>query len=84
MTPDQESAYLRGERDVWLVLLRLAVQHLGPDVPETDDARWRIEREEAIAMLRQACEAAGDNDWTEDLHLADIVDKHLLRHLEAK
>lgn len=39
------------------------------------------ERQEAIVILRSLCEEFGDNDWGDDLHLADIIDKHLRRHL---
>jgi predicted secreted protein len=41
-----------------------------------------IEREEAINTLRDLCREHGDNDWSDDLHLADIIDKHLGRHLD--
>jgi hypothetical protein len=33
------------------------------------------------AMLRIECEAAGCNDWPDDLHLADVVEKYLARKL---
>ncbi len=35
------------------------------------------------AMLRIECAAAGCNDWPNDLHLADVVEKHLARKLNA-
>ncbi len=85
MTPDQESAYVRGQRALALRWLRQIIrEELGPDAPEASAERWRLEREEAIAKLREICDRHGDNDWPNDLHLADIIDKHLLRHLEAK
>lgn len=34
-----------------------------------------------VALLRAECALEGDNDWTEDLHLADVIEKHLLRKL---
>jgi len=39
--------------------------------------------EETRAALRRVCEEHGDNDWRDDLHLADVVEKHLGRHLDA-
>jgi hypothetical protein len=33
-------------------------------------------------MLRRVCAKFGDNDWSDDLRLADVLEKHLLRHLE--
>jgi hypothetical protein len=41
-----------------------------------------VERKGAIRLLREICEAHGDNDWPDDLQLEDILEKHLLRHLE--
>ena len=45
-------------------------------------ANWFLERHEVLEMLRQVCEEHGDNDWPDDLHLADVIEKHLWRHLE--
>jgi predicted secreted protein len=43
-----------------------------------------LEREAAVQALREMCRDFGDNDWPEDLHLADILDKHLAKHLHAR
>ena len=45
-------------------------------------AQMTVEREEAVAVLRLICRAHGDLDWEPSLHLADIIDKHLGKHLE--
>ena len=42
----------------------------------------RGERREAIMMLRQVCKYFGDNEWSDELHMADIIEKHLWNHLE--
>lgn len=42
------------------------------------------ERAEAVAVLREACDLLGDNDWDDALHLADVIEKHLLKHLLRK
>ena len=39
------------------------------------------ERNESVAALREICEDHGDNDWSSNLHLADVITKHLQRHL---
>lgn len=41
--------------------------------------RLRAERVAAIAMLRVECAVYDDNDWPDNLHLADIIEKHLAR-----
>jgi hypothetical protein len=33
------------------------------------------------ACTGQKSDRHGDNDWPDDLHLADVIDKHLARHL---
>lgn len=74
-----EKDYERGSRAAWTAMLRRCLAQLGGK----DRARnvWRLEREAAIAVLRDLCEEYGDNDWHDDLHLADVIEKHLGRHL---
>jgi len=49
--------------------------------PITDPDYDEQERREIISALRDACSEIGDNDWPDDLHIADIIEKHLARHL---
>jgi hypothetical protein len=42
-----------------------------------------LEREKTISALRELCAAFGDNDWPNDLHLADVIEKHLGKHLHV-
>jgi hypothetical protein len=53
-------------------------------IAERDEARQahQFVQAETVKVLRQVCEQHGDNDWPDDLHLADIIEKHLWRHLE--
>jgi hypothetical protein len=44
-------------------------------------ARLTLERQETVARLRSICAEYGDNDWKDDLHLADVIDKHLANNL---
>jgi len=78
----RELFYLIGQQIAWLELLRLAMDKLGYDGTVGAAERWVLEREAAVATLRLLCERYGDNDWTPDVHLSDILDKHLRRHLE--
>lgn len=77
-----EQDYLEGQRSAWLSLLIWVLGELGIDDPEAGKVRWAIEREQTVAMLRRVCQEHGDNRWQEDLHLADVIEKHLWRHLE--
>lgn len=78
-----EQQYASGSRMAWLIMLGQCLRHLGIDDPEAGKARWAAERMEAVQTLRKACERHGDNEWSDDLHLADVIDKHLLRHIDA-
>lgn len=61
--------------------LSQTLQSLGFEGSEAEHAKWIIERERAIAVLREVCEQFGDNEWSNDLNLGDIIDKHLSKHL---
>ena len=42
------------------------------------------ERRAAIAALREICEDFGDNDWSDDTPLVDIIRQHLAPHLAVE
>jgi hypothetical protein len=77
-----EGDYNRGSRMTWTLMLQQCLQNLGYKSDEASKASWILEREAAIQALRDVCEHHGDNEWPDDLHLADIIEKHLGRHLE--
>lgn len=81
MTEREEQIYMQGQTAAWRSILSLALQRLGIDDPEAGKARWVVERTATIAALRSICERHGDNDWPDDLHLADVIEKHLARYL---
>lgn len=81
MTQKEEAAYMNGRKTAWLTILKDALEGLGYDGPEFHAAKWAVERAEIVAMLRYVCGRHGDNDWPDDLNLADVIDKHLNKHL---
>lgn len=81
MTPDEEKAYEAGKRSALVAMLSDICRQLGYEDMAARQAAWVKEREAAVGVLRQLCEAFGDNDWPDDLHLYDILDKHLGDHL---
>jgi hypothetical protein len=83
MNEEYEAAYQLGHRSAWVGLLQTALRALGYEGAEFDAAKWAVEREAAIAALRSLCADYGDNDWDSSLHLADVIEEHLVRHLEA-
>ena len=80
MIEKEEQAFLQGERVAYQSLLGLCLRKLHDD-PAAMRERWAAEREAAIAVLRSICRRHGDNNWTDDLPLADILNKHLGNHL---
>ncbi len=79
-----DQAYTQGSRRAWLTMLAQCVRELGYDTSGGASARWIIEREETALALRDVCGHFGDNDWPDNLHLADVVQKHLGKHLHAE
>jgi len=50
---------------------------------EQTEKQWQKERKDTIKYLKVACEEFGDLDWDEDLHLVDILEKHLIRYISG-
>ena len=81
MTQQEEQAYCDGQKSVWRRLLAECLTFLGND-PAADATRWAVERADVVATLRKLCRDYGDQDWPDDLHLTDVIEKHLWRHVE--
>lgn len=81
-TDEQEEAWIEGRRAAWCQLLGLAVGELRDGVDVTAEALL-AEREDVRRILRRICAEHGDNDWPDDLHLGDVLEKHLEPYLEA-
>ena len=79
MDEKEEAAYIEGRKSAYRSQLGTILRELhGEDLTLE---RMIAERADAIATLRRICRDHGDNDWPDDLHLSDIIDKHLHRHL---
>lgn len=76
-----EQDYIRGFKAACGRMLRVCMAELNPD--EKKYAALVLEREESVAALRDVCGEFGDNDWPDDLHLADVIEKHLGRNLRG-
>lgn len=84
---DYERGYEDGPRTANLIALRTLLRAIGHDANEPDGvklARLVVVYEETRLKLRDVCAVFGDNDWPDDLHLGDVVDKHLANHLHAR
>ena len=81
-----EYSYAEGSQRAWIFMLQICLKHIDTtDQTKThplfEKSRLILERAEAIQQLRSLCADFGDNDWDDNLHLADIIEKHLGKHL---
>ncbi len=80
-----EKSFTQGNRMAWWAMLGACLRELGYDETKEDPiykvAMLTNERESAISALRSLCNEFGDNDWPENLSMADIINKHLGNHL---
>lgn len=59
-------------------LLLPKIDHADIEILST---KWIKEREETITFLKELCAVFGDTDWDAEIHLKDILEKHLAKHL---
>src|SRR3954452_7633653 len=59
---------------------QIALEREWEKLARTKEALGR-ERARAVAYLRRLCERYGDNQWTDDLPLAEILENHLAEPL---
>jgi len=79
MSQDEETAIERatelGRRSALTQVIGSCLRDL--DYGDRSANGWIVEREGAVAKLRELCEEFGDNDWPTNLDLADVIEKHL-------
>jgi hypothetical protein len=80
---NRDEWFRSGVRHAWLDVIKTALSHI-PGHEDEAKFDWMIERQEAIEKLRELCDEFGDNDWPDELHLADVIEKHLAGHLYSR
>lgn len=80
MTDEEETAYELGRKSAFQSLLSECLRELGSE--GRDKHGWAAERAAAVSALRALCDTYGDNDWPDNLHLADVINKHLASYLD--
>lgn len=81
MDEREEAAYTLGRKAIYREMLSTALRYLGgKDLSREDLIK---ERADTIAVLRGLCGDHGDNDWSDDLYLSDIISKHLGDYLDS-
>lgn len=79
MTSDEEKLHSQGARHAYCSILAICLNEL--DDHQKKSFSWVIERRAIIEALRDLCGEFGDNDWPDERHLGDVIEKHLGRHL---
>jgi hypothetical protein len=82
VTDDEEKAHEAGRRSGLVHVLMTCARELGHGDPLLKAAAFIAEREAVVVALRRICAEHGDNDWDDDLHLADVIEKHLGCYLD--
>lgn len=85
MNENEERIYMDGEASTLKNMITYCQNKLrayGIKLKTKDE--FDQERIEIISLLRMHCDEYGDNDWDDNLHLSDIIDKHLMRHIEQR
>lgn len=77
-----EWSYADGSRAVYHELLRLALAGLGYENVDREQALLLLDQ--TRTALRNVCAEFGDTDYPDDLHPADVIEKHLARHLRER
>ena len=75
-----EKDYMIGQKRAFLKMHQFCLNEL----PLKKRKEFAMERAQTILYLRSICGDYGDNDWEDDLHLEDIIEKHLIRHLALR
>ena len=77
-----ERDYLTGYQAACRSMLQHISRHLGKNAKASE---LKLELAEARAELRKLCGELNCNTWSDSLHLADVISKHLaprVRYLE--
>ncbi|HMJ86923.1 MAG TPA: hypothetical protein VK504_27280 [Vicinamibacterales bacterium] len=86
-TERDERKWVEGEQAAYRSMLSHCLQGLTTydqnATPEVRATRLELLHSETIAALRAVCDEFGDNEWYDNLHPRDIIEKHLRRHLRA-
>lgn len=79
----KSDAFTDGQRSVWRSLVQQGLCHLEGN--EKTRTELLAERADAIRELKSLCEELGlPIEWEDDLHMADIIEKHIYRPLRGK
>ena len=85
MNEAQTKLYIEGETNALkeiIVNCQHKLRGLGVELKTSE--QFSPERVDIIKTLRSLCDEHGNNDWDENLHISDILNKHLNLFVEGE
>jgi hypothetical protein len=83
MNEEQEKYFILGKiRTFQTIIIDCQNALTGLGVKLKSKNEFDQERIDVIKTLRSACGEIGDNDWSDDLHISDIINKHLVCYVD--
>lgn len=80
MTEIEQDAFEEGYKAAWQSIYKHACSELNTG----KEGSLNAERLAIITCLRNLCRMYGDNEWSDNMHLVDIIEKHLFKHFQDK
>jgi len=78
----KKQSWVDGSTEAYRAILMECARNLGVDDPLTKAAALVAERRDALVALRSLCERFDlPSEWSDNLHLADVIEKHVERAL---
>lgn len=72
-----KKSYKQGQQDAWAATLRQIIRNLGSNGSDVGShVKWIVERAEAFAVLRSACDDLGHEEWPEEFSLAEAIEEY--------
>lgn len=85
MNDHEEIIYLEGKNNALKdTILHCQNELRNNGVELKTDEKFSQERVDVIKTLRSFCREFGDNNWDDNLHLSDVIDKHLAINLDSR
>lgn len=74
----RERDWMRGNKYAWMAIVSQALREIGQRNDTMKKAALILERQQTVNALRDLSAVLGCDDWPDDLHLADVVNKYII------
>lgn len=81
---EKDKAVTDEEIEAWEAQRIAAIRANLRDLCQAHPEYFWEEIDAVVAQIVMGCSDVDDRDWPEDLHLGDVIEKHLVRHMHAR